>query len=311
MCPEGTSDSVPSVNFRQPLVFSFRTGLLLTVWAVITCPLAVAQPSAEPTPAPASTAGPTDAAPIQVMILGTVHFDNPGLDLHNVRVDDVRTPAKQAELQAVADRLARFPPPLIVVEALSDRPDLVYEKFTGFTPAALTQNADERVQIGFRLARQLGLPVVYGVDEQSDTVDYFPFDRVQTYAKEHGGPAAARLEEFDARLGAMVKATEAAQKTLPLRLVLAELNEPAKTLGDHRAFYYGLLTLGDAKTQPGADLNGGWYLRNAKIFAKLAQVAKPGDRVLVVFGGGHKYWLQHFARETPGFVVVEPGEYLR
>jgi Family of unknown function (DUF5694) len=56
-----------------------------------------------------------------------------------------------------------------------------------------------------------------------------------------------------------------------------------------------LLALGNQKKQPGADLNAAWYHRNAKIFAKLTQIARPGDRVLVVFGSGHAFWLRHFA----------------
>lgn len=256
---------------------------------------------------------PPDAAPIpapvQVMVLGTVHFDNPGQDLHNLKVDDVRTPAKQAELRDVADRLARFAPTKIAVEGRSDRADLAYPKYEAFTPETLTQDADERVQIGFRLARQLGLPVVYGIDEQSDTVDYFPFDKVRDYVKDHGQEAV--LADFHARIEAALKGMEETQRTAPLRLFLAQVNDPARTLADHRDFYYALLALGDAKTQPGADLNGGWYLRNAKIFAKLAQAAKPGVRVLVVFGAGHGYWLRHFVRETPGFTLVEPGDFLR
>ena len=48
--------------------------------------------------------------PIQVMVLGTYHFDNPGQDLHNMKVDSVLMPAKQAELADVASRLAKFNP---------------------------------------------------------------------------------------------------------------------------------------------------------------------------------------------------------
>ena len=81
-----------------------------------------------PTPAPAR---------IQVMVLGTYHFDNPGQDLHNMKVDSVLTPAKQAELADVASRLAKFNPTKIAVEALSDRPDFVSNKFDGFTPDKL------------------------------------------------------------------------------------------------------------------------------------------------------------------------------
>ena len=53
-----------------------------------------------------------------------------------------------------------------------------------------------------------------------------------------------------------------------------------------------------------------WYLRNAKIFAKLMTVARPGDRVLIVYGSGHNYWLRHFASTTPGYRNVDPTPYL-
>ena len=71
-----------------------------------------------------------------------------------------------------------------------------------------------------------------------------------------------------------------------------------------------MLGLGDTEQQPGADLNAYWDLRNAKIFAKLMTVAKPGDRILVVYGAGHNYWLRHFAGTVPGYRNVDPAPYL-
>ncbi len=88
-----------------------------------------------------------------------------------------------------------------------------------------------------------------------------------------------------------------------------KVNDPAGLQGNMDS-YYGMLTIGDRDTQAGADLNAAWYLRNAKIFGKLMQVAKPGDRVLVVFGSGHGYWLRHFASQVPGYRSVDVMPYL-
>jgi len=205
---------------------------------------------------------------VRVLILGTYHFDKPGRDLHNMKVDDVRTPEKQAELADVATRLARFKPNKIAVEAVSERDDLTTKKFDGFTPEMLTKNADERVQIAFRLAHNLGQKSVYGIDEQSDKIDYFPYDKVQAYAKAHG--KSAMLDDLNAQVGATISQMEADEKTKSVREML-----------------------------------------NAKIFAKLTQIAKPGDRIVVTFGAGHCYWLRHFVRNTLGFVLVEADDYLR
>ncbi|PYK58894.1 MAG: hypothetical protein DME43_10165 [Verrucomicrobia bacterium] len=246
---------------------------------------------------------------IQVMVLGTYHFGNPGQDMHNMKVDSVLTPAKQAELADVASRLAKFHPTKIAVEALSNRPDFVSNKFDGFTAEKLSKDPDERSQIAFRLAHQLGQKSVYGIDEQSDTIDYFPFDKVDAYAKAHQqGAALGRMQE---KVEELIKQLEATQKTKPVRLMLADVNDPARILSDHQNFYYALLSLGNEKEQPGAELNAAWYQRNAKIFAKLTQIAQPGDRILVVFGSGHAFWLRHFIQNTPGFQLIEPRDYLQ
>ena len=55
--------------------------------------------------------------PIQVMIVGTYHFGNPGHDLHNTNADDVTTPRRQKELAELATLLERFKPTRVAVEA--------------------------------------------------------------------------------------------------------------------------------------------------------------------------------------------------
>lgn len=239
---------------------------------------------------------------VEVMVVGTYHFGSPGLDVFNSKIDDVLTPQRQLELEALATALAEFDPTKIMLERVAKTPDLIDPRYGAFTPADLAESRDERVQIGYRAARRLGHGTVYAIDEQH----YFPFDKLVAWAQATG--AQARLDALMAKGAAAAKRIEELQnRTVPA--ALAEMNR-AETIESDHGFYYEALGFGDTEQQPGVDLNAMWYLRNAKIFAKLQQAAVAGDRVLVIYGAGHNYWLGHFARMTPGYRSVEPVPYL-
>ena len=260
-----------------------------------------------PTAAMAQTPPPE---PIEVMILGTYHFDNPGQDLHNARVDPVTTPGKQAELEAVAEALARFRPTAVAVERVArDQSTLLDPRFPAFTPADLLTNPDERTQIAYRLAHRLGLTRVYAIDEQDreGQPPYFPFEDVQAWAQANG-----RMDDLGAMHGevaAMIADLERRQGAETVGQLLAAFNAPERAVSD-QGFYARLMSFGSGDEQPGAFLNGRWYTRNAMIFARLMQVARPGDRIVVVYGAGHGFWLRQMVETMPGYVLVQPGDYI-
>jgi hypothetical protein len=244
------------------------------------------------------------------MVLGTWHFENPGQDVVNVRSDDVRVPKRQCELRAVASALGRFRPTKIMVERVAAGPGLIDSGFGGFNPAQLLERRDERVQIGYRLAHTLRHSRVYAIDEQPSEgePDYFPFAKVMQHAQANN--QMARLQAAMAHVEADKKAFEERQARTHLAALLAEANEPSPWRSGISG-YYEMLSVGDTQSQPGAELNAYWYMRNAKIFGKLMTVTSPGDRVLVIFGNSHAYWLRHFAREVMGFQDIDPRPYLR
>jgi hypothetical protein len=247
-------------------------------------------------------------------VLGTYHFGNPGLDVHNARIDPVTTPDKQRELAELAERLERFRPTLVAVERVAPDPGTLADPvYAAFKPADLATSTDERVQVGYRVAARMGLAQVHAIDEQAGAgePDYFPFEKVQAWAEANG--KSGTLESMIAEIGKTTAWLEQAQRTTSVSDILATINAPDsfENLGGQRAFYYGLMAFGGADGLPGADLNARWYARNARIFAKLVRVARPGDRVLIVYGSGHNYWLRHFAATTPGFRLVEARDYLK
>ncbi len=249
------------------------------------------------------------AAPIEVMIVGAYHMGNPGLDVNNAKVDSVLTPEKQKQLVAAVNRLAKFKPNKIAVEMVAKQPDMTAGDFEKFTPASLLTDANEITQIGYRLANLLGHKVVYAIDEQSETIDYFPYDKLDAFAKANSQEnlMAGGLEWGKAATADFEKA----QKTKTVTQLLLEINKPQRAMDEMRLIYYPFLAIGDQKSQIGAELNAGWYQRNAKIFAKLNLVAKPGDKVLVLFGAGHNYWLRHFVNQMPGYKLVDVVPYLK
>ena len=260
-----------------------------------------------PTAALAQTPEPE---PIEVMVLGSYHMSNPGQDVHNARIDPVTTPRKQAQLEAVAEALARFRPTAVAVERIArDQTTMLDHRYPAFTPADLLTNPDERVQLGYRLAHRLGLERVYAIDEQDreGQPSYFPYEDVQNWAGANG--AGDRLGAMHAEVGAMVADLERQQATETVGQLLAGINTPERVRAD-QGFYARLMDFGAGDEQPGAVLNARWYARNAQIFARLMQVARPGDRIVVVYGSGHNNWLRQMVETTPGFRLVEPGDYL-
>ena len=240
------------------------------------------------------------AEPVQVMIVGLFHLSNPGHDIHNIQVDDVLKPQRQAEIAAINSGLARFKPTQVDVEWPSDT---VNERYPKYLAGALAPSSNEVVQLGFRLAQTAGLKEVHGVDVDGD----FPYEPVLNYAKAHG--QSAIMDGADGMVVKDVAATQAALASGSIGDALRGMNDPAKLAGDN-AFYRTTLRIGGGATQPGADLLTAWYARNFRICANIIQQSRPGDRVVVFYGAGHAFLLRQCVAETPGLQLVEPNDYL-
>lgn len=239
-------------------------------------------------------------APVQVMVVGLFHLSNPGHDLHNMKVDDVLAPKRQAELAAITDALARFKPDKVAVEWPRE---LVDERFPKYVAGTLSPSRNEVVQLGFRLARTAHATGVYGVDVDGD----FPYEAVKAYADVHG--LSSLLDAEGAKIDRQMAEQQRLLAEQGLSAALRRVNEPG-LIAEGNTFYRTALRMGSGNEQPGAELLVAWYRRNFLICANLLQLAKPGDHIVVFYGSGHAYLLRQCVSETPGFQLVEPNDYL-
>lgn len=277
----GSVSFLPSANPVIPMrILAARVALLV---------LAAGAPLAAQTPA-------------TVMVLGTYHFANPGLDVVKTEVADVLVPARQAEIERTTAALARFRPTKIVIEALpasAARWDSLYRSYRGGTH---TLARDEREQIGLRLAARLGHARVYPIDHAGE----FPFGPVMAYAQARDTAAARRIQ---AGLAALGIEENRRQRELTVAGNLRLRNDPRRVAAEH-GLYMSLNSVGAGDGYAGAALVSRWYERNLYIFANLQRIAVPGDRILVIYGSGHSTILRELIRYTPGMTLAEAVDYL-
>lgn len=245
---------------------------------------------------------PVSAAPrAQVMVLGVYHFDNPNRDYVKSDLDDHRSARRQKEIADVVDQLAAFKPTKIALEAVDN--GALAARYEAYLAGSYELKADERDQLGLRLAKRLGHARVYAVDHKLD----MDLERVIATAQQTGN--ITFLTTFEQAI-AEVQARQKRLAALTVRQALAEMNAPAE-LDTVRDLYLQLTRVRLPDAFVGADVLAGWYQRNFRIFANLVPIIEPGDRVLVLFGAGHAPYLRELVLSCADMQLVEPNDLLR
>lgn len=262
-------------------------------------------------------------APVEVMVVGFDHLNS----LYNKQPEsDVFSPKKQAELAKLRAQLARFRPEAIMLEAEPrEQPQLdsLYERYRAgqLAFAALPTGRSERYQIGFVLARQLGLPTPRGID-------YYAATSQNLLSTGHN------IEAFQQGLRQLQAASRPLRRqvqhdSLSLYDYIALANQPALIALAHRALFNipALVTSGtfSATGTNTVDLGrvdtayiGAHYItlvysRNLKIYSNILreQQRNQARRILVVLGVAHVGVQEELLAANPDYRVVHAASYLK
>ena len=239
---------------------------------------------------------------VQVLVLGVFHFANPNADYAQFEGVDVLTPTRQQEIQAVITQLARFRPTKIALERVPAESDSINADYRRYLAGTFSLTRNEIHQLGFRLAALLHLSSLVPVDFQLD----MRIDSVLAYAQVHDTAYAGR---FQRTIASVVALLNRKQQEESIGANLRFQNEPETLLLAHQP-YTDMATVGAGDTYIGARVVAQWYERNLRIFANLARVAEPGDRILLIIGQGHAPILRELVRSHASMQLVEALPYL-
>lgn len=252
-------------------------------------------------PYPIPTLADTTRAPVEVLILGVFHFHNPGADYAQFEGIDVLSPERQREIEAVVDALERFRPRKVAVEQTPAEGDSLIARFRRYRDGQFTLTANETHQLGFRLAARSGHEALYPVDFRKG----MRMDSVFAWAQANDPTFVPRFDDY---IGKIVALFDRMQSEETIAANLRFMKEPENIRRTHEPYAVQATVGGD--TYIGARVVAGWYERNLAIFANLARIAEPGDRILFIVGAGHTPILRHLVETHPEMRLVEAIDYL-
>jgi hypothetical protein len=244
---------------------------------------------------------------IPLLLLGSYHMGNPGADQFNLEADDVLTPKRQEEIEAVVKNLARFKPTKICVEApFGDSATVA--RYKEYLAGKRELRRSEEEQIGFRLAKMLGHETIYPIDVRMD----LGFDKLDKVISANPAEHGTRMADMQ-KIGGMAIAQMAEWlKNGTIGDMLYQMNRPEFLDITYQLYLQVFLPTVEGTDFAGADLVGKWYHRNLQIMSNLHQIgSQPGDRVFIVYGQGHVPLFERIAEDSPYFEVVDVLQYLK
>jgi len=222
----------------------------------------------------------TSAEPAKVLLMGTFHFDSPGLDVVKTEHIDVMDEASQAYLISLSERIAASQPTGVLLEFNPANHAKINAEYQQYLAGNFELPVNEIYQLGFRVAKMAGLQKVHSFDEREIQ---WQGQALMDHLTNHEPEVMQQLQQKIARITAQMQADH---QSLSLQQLLVKNNE-AKTDQQNMDFYLYTNAVDAGQDFVGADATASWWHRNFRMYARIQQHASPGARLFVLGGQGH------------------------
>ena len=251
--------------------------------------------------------------PTEILVIGTYHFNNPGLDVAKYKVLDIMGDKPQKQLEEIATAIAKFKPTKIFTEwELKDQLalDTLYNKYLEGSyfdyvakkyPKRKFYTNSEIVQLAFRVAKKINHKNVYAIDYRETSFEY---DSVMKFIDTN------RLPNLQKEIEAEIKLVETESNkifaTNDLLKCLFYFNSETYRKTDI-PWYVGKINDSDKLgTYIGAFLASEWYRRNLYMLANIQkQTFESDNRIMVLAGASHVTMFLDLLKHDSNYKVVE------
>ena len=242
----------------------------------------------------------------QVLLLGTFHFDNPGLDVAKFENADVLSAKRQKEILEVVKQLKAFGPDRIFIESEPAYQEYYDSLLAAYKKGDFQLKANEVYQLGFRLAKELNLPSLACIDYRGAS---FPFDSLVKVIM--SANQASLMQKIKGSIDSIESVHNQQLKTLSIKELLLANNSKHDRFASV-GFYFEVLPAGNHDNHVGSHLVSEWWRRNMLIYENiLKRLTGKEEKILVLFGSAHTALLHEFMKYNPVLELVELSSVLK
>ena len=245
---------------------------------------------------------------INVILVGTMHFNNPGKDAVKSEEIDILKDYRQNSLEKITNKIAKVfvEYPSKNQKTLDKFYDLYKDGKPYFQEDTLTKSWQKRYfeegeifQLGFRVAKKSGNQKVYAMDHPAE----MRFDLFQQKAKE-----MQTIDEsaFQKKIDESSNRTNSCYSKNDLADILKCFNTE-KELRENKSIYINLFNrLNKTPDFYGSDLVAGWYHRNLIMYSTIQNTVSDNDQnIVIIVGQGHAAMMQEFIKLDERFNLIK------
>lgn len=246
----------------------------------------------------------------EILMIGTFHYSNPGLDVAKIKSYDILGTKSQDELEMLTTKIKQFNPTKIFVEwDYDNQVELdslynLYKKGEYFLNDSLSDFylKNEIFQLAFRVAKKANLDKVYAVDYYDVSM---PFGKLPEILKKNNQDNLQRkMDEtralFESEFNNKVR------NGASLIELMSFINSPRfKYLNDEYLNRLPLLA-GTQDDFTGAKITSEWYRRNLFIWSLIQKnINKKDQRIMILFGGSHTSILSDLIQNNNRWKIID------
>lgn len=236
-------------------------------------------------------------------------MDNRNLDLYNTESNNILSERKQSETKDVINKLKQFKPTKIALEVANEEEKQMNTEYQKYVKNKLDLKTNEKHQIGFRVAKELGHNKVHAIDwnkwEEKD--NNISLGDVLNYAEINQNNIYEKLTTYWNEIH------YSQQKMLENNTIeefLCELNRCENVERMHQS-YLELMNIGMKGDYIGIRWLKWWYQRNLIIVSNLNNIIESNEeRVLLIYGASHVHLLSQFIKESGKYELESITNYL-